>query len=217
MSSRERRRSRLPELEASCHRLLRCPAWAATQGMRKRTEPVGPATNDIAGVAVSVLAMHRDVRGSVCELFRVDWQVGFEPMQWHALTSRAGTLRGMHLHVRHSDYKIVIGGRETLVLKDLRRGSATEGRSKRLDLSADELTAVVVPPGVAHGIYSHDDSVTLVGSTALYDPHDEFEFHFADPGLGEAWPTSPRHVSVRDRNAQSLSSLIEQIEPFQPL
>lgn len=180
-------------------------------------EPARSASDEIGGVVVRSLSMHRDPRGSVCELFRVDWGTDLELLQWHALTSRSGTLRGMHLHVRHTDYKLVVAGRETLVLKDLRRGSPTEGRAVRLDLSAGELTSVVVPPGVAHGIYAHEDSVTLVGSTALYDPGDEFEFTWADPELGVAWPAPPRHLSARDRNAQPLRSLIDQIEPFQPL
>jgi dTDP-4-dehydrorhamnose 3,5-epimerase len=178
----------------------------------------GPHTTvGIAGVVVRPLLMHRDERGSVCELFRVDWEPGFAAMQWHALTSRAGTIRGMHLHVRHTDYKIVIAGHETLVLKDLRHGSPTEGDAARLELSAGELTALIVPPGVAHGIYSHEDSVTLVGSTALYDPADEFEFSWCDPELGVEWPAVPEIVSPRDRSAQSLRSLVDQLEPYQPL
>jgi dTDP-4-dehydrorhamnose 3,5-epimerase len=172
---------------------------------------------DIAGVAVRPLLMHRDHRGSVSELFRADWDTGFEPLQWHSLISRAGAIRGMHLHVRHADYKVVVAGRETLVLKDLRRGSATEGNAVRLELSASELITVIVPPGVAHGIYSHEDSVTLVGSTALYDPGDEYEFSWSDPELGIEWPAAPEHLSSRDQNAQSLRSLVEQLETFQPL
>jgi dTDP-4-dehydrorhamnose 3,5-epimerase len=172
---------------------------------------------DIVGVDVRRLLMHFDERGSVCELLGADWGTGFVPQQWHSLISRAGTIRGMHLHVRHTDYKVVIAGTETLVLKDLRRGSATEGNAARLELSASELTAVIVPPGVAHGIYSHEDSVTLVGSTALYDPSDEFEFSWCDDELGVEWPAVPEHVSSRDQNAQSLRSLTEQLEPFQPI
>ena len=175
------------------------------------------STDQIAGVVVHPLLMHLDGRGSVCELFRVDWDTDLEPAQWHALTSRAGTLRGMHLHVRHTDYKVAVTGRQTFVLKDLRRGSPTEGGAARLDLSAGNLTSVLIPPGVAHGIYAHEDSVTLVGSTALYDPADEFQFSWTDPELAAFWPARPRHLSARDRNAQALQALIEQIEPFQPL
>jgi len=82
---------------------------------------------------------------------------------------------------------------------------------RRLELSAKQLTAVVVPPGVAHGIYSWTDAVTLVGSTALYDPADDFEFHWADPALGIGWPAEPLYMSARDRGAQPLESLLDQI------
>jgi dTDP-4-dehydrorhamnose 3,5-epimerase len=123
----------------------------------------------------------------------------------------------MHLHLRHWDHKIVVAGREALVLRDLRRGSQSEGRSARVELTAAELTSVTIPPGVAHGLYSYTDSVTLVGSSALYDPGDEFQFRWDDAELGVPWPAAPTHLSQRDREAQPLSSLIRQIESLQPL
>ena len=175
------------------------------------------AAGEIVGVVVRPRVMHLDDRGCVSELFRVDEDTGFEPRQWHALISRAGTLRGMHLHLRHWDYKLVVAGREALVLKDVRRGSQSEGRCVRLELAATELTAVTIPPGVAHGLYSYEDSVTLVGSSALYDPSDEFEFRWDDDELGVPWPAVPTHVSQRDREAQPLRSLIQQLESLQPL
>jgi dTDP-4-dehydrorhamnose 3,5-epimerase len=178
------------------------------------SRPASAAT-EIVGVVVRPRVMHLDDRGSVCELFRVDEDNGFEPRQWHALTSRAGTLRGMHLHLRHWDYKLVVAGREALVLKDLRRGSHSEGHSVRLEPAAAELTAITIPPGVAHGLYSYTDSVTLVASSALYDPSDEFQFHWDDSELGVPWPVAPAHLSQRDREAQPLRSLIRQIEGLQ--
>jgi dTDP-4-dehydrorhamnose 3,5-epimerase len=169
----------------------------------------------IEGVVVRARAMYADHRGSVSELFRDDEDTGLDPRQWHALVSHAGTLRGMHLHLRHWDYKIVVAGREALVLKDVRRDSPTGGRAARLELSGEELTSVLIPPGVAHGLYSYTDSVTLVAASSLYDPGDEFEFHWDDPELGVEWPAAPTHLSERDRNAQPLRSLIEQIESVQ--
>lgn len=169
------------------------------------------------GVIVRPREMHLDGRGCVSELFRVDQDTGLEPLQWHALISRAGTLRGMHLHLRHWDYKIVVAGQEALVLKDLRRGSQSEGRGARLELDAAELASVTIPPGVAHGLYSYTDSVTLVGSSSLYDPSDEYQFRWDDPELGVEWPGVPMLLSQRDREAQPLSSLIQQIESLAPL
>ncbi len=123
----------------------------------------------------------------------------------------------MHLHLRHGDYKLVVAGHEALVLKDLRRGCQSEGHSVRLELTAAELTSVVIPPGVAHGRYSYTDSVTLVGSSTLYDPNDEYAFRWDDKELGVSWPAAPVHLSQRDREAQPLRSLVRQIESLQPV
>jgi len=173
--------------------------------------------SEIVGVVVRPRVMHLDDRGCISELFRVDEDTLFEPRQWHALISRAGALRGMHLHVQHWDHKLVVAGRVALVLKDLRRGSQSEGSGERFELAAAELRSVTIPPGVAHGIYSYDDSVTLVGSSALYDPNDEFQFRWDDSEIGVPWPATPKHLSQRDREAQSLRSLIQQIESLQAL
>jgi dTDP-4-dehydrorhamnose 3,5-epimerase len=166
----------------------------------------------IEGVVLRPRVMHLDHRGAVSELFRADEDDPFEPVQWHVLVGRAGTLRGMHLHLRHWDYKVLVAGREALVLKDLRPGSATEGRGARVELTAAELTTIMIPPCVAHGLYSYEDSVTLVGSSALYDPGDEFEFFWNDPDLGVSWPVHPDHLSERDQTAQPLRMLRRQIE-----
>jgi dTDP-4-dehydrorhamnose 3,5-epimerase len=163
----------------------------------------------IAGVRVIPLRMNRDDRGHVTELFGALWPetAGFAPQQWHMLASRAGTLRGMHLHLRHDDLKIVVEGRVAFGLRDLRRGSPTEGRSRLLALSGDEYAAVLIPAGVAHGILSHTDSLVLVGVTQPYDGTDEFECAWDDPELGIEWPAEPTIISERDRSAGSLAAL----------
>jgi dTDP-4-dehydrorhamnose 3,5-epimerase len=173
----------------------------------------------IAGVRVIPLRMHRDARGHVTELFGVDWleTAGFVPAQWHILSSHAGTLRGMHLHARHDDLKVAVAGEITLGLKDLRRGSPSEGGAHILPLSAEQYTAVVIPAGVAHGIHASSDGLVLVGVTEAYDGRDEYQCAWDDPGLGIDWPEQPRLLSERDRSAGSLAALIEAIEPLQPL
>jgi dTDP-4-dehydrorhamnose 3,5-epimerase-like enzyme len=69
-------------------------------------------TSAIDGVLMRALTTHGDPRGSVAELYQADWGAGIEPLQWHVLVSRAGSLRGMHLHVRHLDYKVVVAGQQ---------------------------------------------------------------------------------------------------------
>jgi dTDP-4-dehydrorhamnose 3,5-epimerase len=179
----------------------------------------GAVASHLDGVRLISLRMNRDERGHVTELFGIDWAetAGFVPVQWHMLVSSAGTLRGMHLHARHDDLKIVVGGRVALALYDLRHGSSTEGRSQVLPLSAEEYTAVLIPAGVAHGILSRTDSSVLVGVTEAYDGTDEYQCAWNDPGLGIEWPEVPRILSDRDRTAASLADLAETIRAFQPL
>jgi dTDP-4-dehydrorhamnose 3,5-epimerase len=164
----------------------------------------------LAGVAVKPLTMHRDARGHVAELFRVDWESeldGFAPAQWHVLASAAGTLRGMHAHARHDDLKIVLHGRVALALKDLRGGSPTEDAAELLELSGDDYVGVLIPAGVAHGVLAHSDSLVLVGVTALYDGSDEYECAWNDAELGIDWPFQPMLLSDRDRRAGTLREL----------
>jgi dTDP-4-dehydrorhamnose 3,5-epimerase len=177
------------------------------------------AGSAIEGVKLISLRMHRDDRGHVTELFGADWPelAGFSPAQWHILVSRAGTLRGMHVHVRHDDLKIVAGGEVVLALKDLRRGSPSEGRVQLLTLSGSRYVAVLIPAGVAHGILAQTDSLVVVGVTRLYDGGDELECAWDDSGLGINWPGEPAILSERDSSAQSLAALVGALEPWQPL
>ena len=164
-------------------------------------------TGGISGVSLRPLTAYRDPRGYVAELFRTDWATGIEPVQWHALNCTPGALRGVHLHLAHSDYKIVVAGHELLALVDLRLGSPTERATQLMELSADEPVAVLIPPGVGHGIYSFDHSVSLVGVDMLYDGADDFACLWSDPALGIPWPAAPASVSDRDAGAPTLEEL----------
>jgi hypothetical protein len=58
--------------------------------------------------------------GTFTEIFRESWLDAPKFVQWNAVTSRAGTLRGAHVHRRHADYLVVLAGHLTLGLVDLR-------------------------------------------------------------------------------------------------
>jgi dTDP-4-dehydrorhamnose 3,5-epimerase len=195
------------------------PARAALFG-RRRTRPRRTGISSeptIAGVRVWPLEMHRDERGHLTEAFRAEWDTGLEPVQWTVLLRVAGCLSGMDVHVWHDDWQVLAEGRAALGLKDLRRGSPTEGRAELLEMSAENLSAVIVPRGVAHGFYHYERSILLVGGTGYYDPEDHLPCHYADPDLGIEWPAEPKVVSELDRNAPSVAGLVERIERWQPL
>ena len=92
-----------------------------------------------------------------------------------------------------------------LGLKDLRPGSPSEGDVELLELSADEYAGVVIPAGVAHGLYARTDALVLVALTAAVE--EERGCAWNDPGLGIDWPAEPLFLSERDQRAGALEAL----------
>jgi dTDP-4-dehydrorhamnose 3,5-epimerase len=137
-------------------------------------------------------------------------------VQWNAVHSAAGTLRGVHVHVRHDDYLILLSGRATIGLRDLRIGSPTEGVSALVELTDEKLCALAIPHGVAHGFYFSEPSLHLYAVSEYWNVADELACHWADPDLELDWPAEPILVSGRDATAPPLSRLLEQLGPLQP-
>lgn len=158
-----------------------------------------------AGMELRPLVVHRDGRGSVAELFRQEWAVGVRPVQWTMISSYQGVLRGLHVHLRHDDYLTVLHGRLSLGVRDLRPGSPTEGHSALLELDGETLLAVVIPHGIAHGLYFHEPTIFVLGVSHYFDPADELGCHWADPALEIAWPVAVPNLSARDAGLPPLA------------
>jgi dTDP-4-dehydrorhamnose 3,5-epimerase len=161
------------------------------------------------------LAMHKDARGAVTEIFRAEWGARVEPIQWNTVVSSPRVLRGVHLHLKHSDYLLLLQGRMSLGLVDLRSGSATERLACSVELTGERLTAVEIPPGVAHGFYYHEQSIHIYAVDHYWDLADELGCYWADPELGLAWPEPEAIVSERDGCLPPLSVLIKTLEGVQ--
>jgi dTDP-4-dehydrorhamnose 3,5-epimerase len=159
------------------------------------------------GLQIVPLLTHHDARGALTELSRDEWHVGTRFVQWNAVASRAGVLRGVHVHPRHADYLVVIAGEMILGLHDLRRDSPTERRSLLLRLSADDLLAVGIPPGVAHGFLFLCPAFHMYAIDHYWDPGDELACHWSSPELGLAWPIAEPVLSERDRTAGSYQAM----------
>ena len=164
-----------------------------------------------AGVRRSPLNGHRDARGALTEFFRNEWDTGINPIQWTVASSAANVLRGVHVHVRHADYLIVLNGRASIGLADLRPDSPTAGLASLFEVQVESLEALTIPPGVAHGFYMHEPSQYLVGVDHYYDPADELGCQWSDPALGISWPVNEPIVSERDAAAPPLSRLQQQL------
>jgi dTDP-4-dehydrorhamnose 3,5-epimerase len=152
------------------------------------------------GVLHQPLAPHADERGVFTELFRDSWSLEIKPAQWNTVSSVANVLRGVHVHWRHTDYLTVGAGCATIGLYDLREGSTTEGLGATIELRADRPASLVIPPGVAHGFYSHETWLLVYAVDYEWDAADE-------PGLGIDWPCEQPLLSPRDEALGSLSEL----------
>jgi dTDP-4-dehydrorhamnose 3,5-epimerase len=160
------------------------------------------------GVRRVPLTTHRDARGGFTEFFRAAWELGPDPVQWNVVHSARGVLRGVHVHIRHTDYLVVVSGRASVGLRDLRAGSPTEGAVALVEMSGLALTGLVIPPGVAHGFLFHEPSIHVYAVSSYWDPADELGCHWSDPALGIPWPAPPTELSARDARLPPLSALL---------
>lgn len=159
------------------------------------------------GVSLLTLTPHADERGVFTELYRLSWEPGVVATQWNAVRSEANVLRGVHAHLRHTDYLTLVAGRATVGLHDLRAGSPTEGLGATVEFDSREPSALVIPVGVAHGFYFHEPSIHVYAVSHEFDPADELGCRWDDPTLEIAWPCTDPLISPRDRELGSLSEL----------
>jgi len=159
------------------------------------------------GVRLHRLATHGDSRGSLTELFRCAWEPEIALVQWNFVRSTANVLRGVHLHLRHVDYLVVLAGEATIGLHDLRSGSPTYRRSACVAMTGEALSALVIPPGVAHGFHFRTPSLHAYAVTHYWDPQDELGCLWSDPALGLAWDIRDPVLSERDTALPSLAAL----------
>jgi dTDP-4-dehydrorhamnose 3,5-epimerase len=164
----------------------------------------------IAETYVLETSPEEDERGSVGELLRRNWVPGVEFVQWNVVHSVARALRGVHWHERHHDLIAPVAGTVLVGLADLRASSPTRRATELIELDGRRPVAVVVPPGVAHGLYSPEPTTLLYAVSRFWDEDDEFGVAFDDPELGIPWPFGRGDVilSERDQALPRLSELV---------
>jgi dTDP-4-dehydrorhamnose 3,5-epimerase len=166
------------------------------------------------GVVVRALEARADGRGRIAEFFRTEWDTGIVPVQWHMTVCKPGVMRGVHVHVRHDDYFVLIEGTAVLGAHDLRPGSPTAGRSALLELRAENPRTVLIPHGVAHGFLFVTRSTYVIGTSHYFDPADELGCHWLDPDLGLTWPVRRAQLSARDAALPPLREVAPQVLPW---
>ena len=166
----------------------------------------------IHGVQRVPFNVSRDSRGSLSEVFRSDANGGFSLRQWNWVDSHANVLRGMHAHLRYDEVYVVVKGRMFFLLKDARRSSPTFGREQ--SFSSDDLSnaSLVVPTGVAHGVYFETAGILAYGLSSPWDGEQEYSFRWDDPAVETRWPAIDPLLSERDRSAGSFMDMVTAIE-----
>jgi len=126
----------------------------------------------------------------------------------HSMTKQKGTIRGMHFqNPPHAEMKIVrcIKGSIFDVAVDLRKDSHTFLQWHGEILSADNMKALVIPEGCAHGFQSMEDDIEMIYmSTSPYNREAEGGVRFNDPKIDIQWPMPVTVISDKDKNLKDL-------------
>jgi dTDP-4-dehydrorhamnose 3,5-epimerase len=163
----------------------------------------------LAGVVVIELAPAVDERGWFERTYSVDdlaaHGIAFDVVQAStSFNEHAATLRGMHLQLApHEEHKHVRCVRGALfdVVVDLRPDQPTYRSWWGRELRAHDHTALVIPPGVAHGFLTlepHTELEYLISTR--YEPSAASGVRWDDPAFSIEWPRDPVVISERDRS-----------------
>jgi dTDP-4-dehydrorhamnose 3,5-epimerase len=178
----------------------------------------------LPGLVLIEPAVHGDERGFFCETYRGEWhaELGLGAQERfiqdnHSRSSR-GVLRGMHFQLGAGVAKLVRCARGNIldVAVDLRRGSPTYGQWDACELNDENMRALFVPVGFAHGFCVLSDVADVIyKQTAYYDPELERGIAWNDADVGIDWPLAEAEliVSERDAAAPSLRELEHEL-PF---
>ena len=159
-----------------------------------------------------------DERGYFSEIFRLrEFVDRVGPVEFvqenQSLSVRSGTIRGIHFQSPPAAQgKLVrcLAGRLVDIAVDLRRGSATFGKSVSVVLSPDESNQLWVPVGFGHAFCTLEpNSIISYRVTSYYSPENDKGVAWDDPAIGIDWPSAadPETLSAKDRNQPSLAEL----------
>jgi dTDP-4-dehydrorhamnose 3,5-epimerase len=154
-----------------------------------------------------------DARGCLYEIYRAEWPGGFPTVQWNACISKAGVVRGVHVHVDYDEYYTLLVGRGVLGLHDIRRESPTFGCSVTIDWRAEDRCAVSIPRGVAHVLWFIEDAVLAFGLSSYWSAElDVVGCRWDDPALALEIPDGAKLLSERDSDSGSYAEMVQSYE-----
>ncbi len=119
-----------------------------------------------------------------------------------------GVIRGVHFQKPPSEHvKIVFCNAGSLidVVVDLRKSSASFGKTFHVELNESTHQGLYIPKGLAHGFETLQDRtlMTYLTSTA-YDPHADAGIHYRS--IDHEWQATQPIISERDKAFESLDT-----------
>jgi dTDP-4-dehydrorhamnose 3,5-epimerase len=151
-----------------------------------------------------------DSRGWFCETWSknkyTQLEQGIEFVQDNqSLSSRTGTLRGLHFQSPpHAQDKLVRCGQGRLldVAVDIRKGSPTYGEWFTVELSAKNAKQLLIPKGFLHGFVTlESDTEILYKCSDYYAPECDGAIRFDDPDIGIDWGISSDQAILSEKDA----------------
>jgi len=169
---------------------------------------------DLPGVFQVDTNPHGDERGLFARLYCPEEfecaGIAFTPTQVNLSTNPiTGTLRGLHFQKPpFAEAKLVrvVQGAAWDVVVDLRPGPSF-GKWIAVEMSEENLIALYLPEGVAHGFLTlKPDTHILYQMGRSYVPGQADGVQWDDPMLGIDWPETPAVIGGKDREWPDLAS-----------
>jgi dTDP-4-dehydrorhamnose 3,5-epimerase len=120
----------------------------------------------------------------------------------HSMTRQKGSIRGMHFqNPPYAEMKIIrcVKGSIFDVAVDLRKASPTFLQWHGEVLSAENMKALVIPEGCAHGFQSLEDDIEMIYlHTQFYSKQSEGAIRYDEPKINIQWPLKNIMISEKD-------------------
>lgn len=146
-----------------------------------------------------------DSRGMFFECFQTEkyseYGIKLPFVQDNFSRSAKNVLRGMHYQFPNPQGKLIWVTRGAVfdVVVDIRRGSPTFGNFCSINLSAEKIQQIYIPPGFAHGFCSLTDDVDFhYKCTDYFYPQQDHGFCWNDPDVAIPWPVKDPILSPKD-------------------
>lgn len=142
--------------------------------------------------------IHKDERGVFAETYKRCAFPEFIPFQTNYSKSCMGTIRGIH-QTPYAKLVTCVSGKVYDICVDLRPESETYNKYFGVNLTAENLQSLYIPPNCGHAFFATTDCVLYYQQDSVYDPKHDYGFCWCDPTFNIIWPVeTPSVISQRD-------------------